>query len=297
MKKLNVLTKTQVEQFMERGWIRLEEAIPRKQALAAAEFLWDKVEEQGALRNDPSSWTKPMIRLNEDYDTPEFRACNTERLWGAVEDLIGADRAINRVNKGWGYWVMNFSVGAGRPWTVPTGGWHQDGSHFRHFVDSGDQGLLQLCFFSEVGSRGGAPLVIEGSHNVVARVLRQHPEGLDVHDAIRLEFEHPWLAGIGNPSDEAGSPEEIALARIERYMNTTYHDTEGYQMKVVEATGTVGDVILAHPFLIHNSSQTHLRVPRFLMTKTVPLKERMNLNRPDPSEYSPLELSTVRAMG
>ncbi|QHW32931.1 hypothetical protein GZH47_20450 [Paenibacillus rhizovicinus] len=296
--KLNVLSKTEIEQFMELGWIRLEEAIPRKQALAAADFLWDKVEEQGAIRHDPATWTKPMIRLNEDYDTPEFRACNTERLWGAIEDLIGADRAINRANAGWGYWVMNFSVGANRPWSLPTGGWHQDGSHFRHFIDSGDQGLLQLAFFSEVGSHGGAPLVIEGSHNVVARVLKQHPEGLDVFDAMRLEFQHPWIAGITDPPvDESRSAEEVAQDRIERYMNADYTDPEGYRMKVVEATGTVGDVILAHPFLIHNSSQNHLGIPRFLMTKTVPLKERMNLNRPDAADYSPLELSTVRAMG
>jgi hypothetical protein len=85
---LKTLSEAQVKQFMEVGWVKVEEAYPRKQALAAAEILWEKLEECGVLKHEPATWTQPMVRLNEVYDTLEFQECNTDRLWGAIEDIV-----------------------------------------------------------------------------------------------------------------------------------------------------------------------------------------------------------------
>src|SRR5690349_18268597 len=146
---LSVLSQEQVDQFMERGYTVVEEAFPRKQALAAQEFLWERLAERGVQKDDRSTWQEPMVRMQENYNDPVFDQCTTERLVAATEDLLGRGRRLVQT-KGWGWWPVNFASGADQPWDVPTAGWHWDGSHFRHYVDAPDQGLLMLCIFSEI---------------------------------------------------------------------------------------------------------------------------------------------------
>jgi hypothetical protein len=290
----NVLSAAQIEHFIERGYAKLDEAFPHAQALAAQDFLWNRLAERdGVHKNDPPTWTEPMIRLNETFSEPVFAACATERLKGAVEDLLGPGRWRERENVGrWGWWPVNFSQGADVPWTVPTGGWHWDGQHFRHFVDSPDQGLLLLCMFSDIGPRGGGTLVAEGSHQVVARILARHPDGSEHRAAITEVLDtHPWLAELTARRPLAPGHED----RVQRFMNETHTDEEGTQLRVSEITAQAGDVFLCHPFLIHAASPNHSGVPRFMCNRTTPLRERMNLDRAD-GNYSPVEISIRKAL-
>lgn len=289
----NVLTASQIEQFMEAGWIKLEEAYSAEQALAACDHVWSQVEKRGVDRRDPGTWTQPMVRMNENYSTPAFAACQTERLRGAVEDLIGEGRWYHR-NKpiGWGWWPVNFAHGADRPWDVPTEGWHVDGIHHPQFIDSPEQGLLLLCLFSEIRPRGGGTLVAEGSHRIVARVLADHPEGLGVRQVIDLAKAHPWLAAL-----TGGAPlEDPSASRIETFMDRTAVDADGSRLRVVEMTGGPGDVVIGHPFLFHAASQNHSGVPRFMCNNQAPLNDRLLLNRTAGDAYSPLELSIRGAL-
>jgi hypothetical protein len=289
---LKILSEEQVEHFIEYGYVRLPEAFPRKNALAAQDYVWQHVEQQGVLRNDRSTWTIPRVHLREQYFDPVFQACATERLADAIEDLLGRGRWAKResfTTEGWGWWPVNFSVGADKPWDVPTEGWHWDGSHFRHYVDSRDQGLLLLCIFSDVASHGGATVVAEGSHHLVARYLRQFPDGLEHKEALAgFRTSHPWIAElVGQQPGANGS-------RVERFMSTQT-DADGARLRVVEATAEAGDVFLCHPFLYHASAPNVLGVPRFMCNRTTPLKERMNFQRSDGS-YSPVELSIREAL-
>ena len=324
-----VLTEAQVEQFMEKGWVKLEGAYAREDALAAQDYLWTEVEKRSSVRrSDKSTWTEPMVRINEAFLTPAFARCNTARLGDAIEDLIGQGRWANRTVygeteqlSGFGWWPVNFFLDADRPWTVPVHGWHWDGIHFRHFIDSPEQGLLCLCLFSDIAHRGGGTFIVEGSHKVVARFLERHPEGLELNEAIgMLNREHPYLSELtgagrraaassggdiyadpgGEGAEEAGgslSPEDEAQARIDKFMSRETVDADGFALRVLETTGGPGDAILCHPFLYHSSSQNMIGVPRFMCNRTTPLKERMNLNRANEADYSPLELSIRRALG
>jgi hypothetical protein len=65
----------------------------------------------------------------------------------------------------------------------------------------------------------------------------------------------------------------------------------------VEATGQVGDVYLLHPYVLHAKSQNLLGVPRLITNPPVHLREPMNFNRPDPSDFSPVELAVLRGLG
>ncbi|MBW3623834.1 MAG: hypothetical protein KY468_10555, partial [Armatimonadetes bacterium] len=243
---LKVLSEEQVEQFIDRGYVRLEEAFPRECAMAAQDFLWERLAERGAHKDDPSTWTEPMIHIREAYNDPVFEPCNTERLKDAIEDLVGRGRWKGRDGRvSWGWWPVNFSKGGNAPWDVPTGGWHWDGIQFRHSIDSPDQGLLLLCMFSDTGSRGGATLVAEGSHRIVARYLVDHPDS-EIGPAVRAcSGGHPWLSeltgitsGDTGPADiyaEGEAPANETGDRIERLMETTTVEEDGTRLRVAEA--------------------------------------------------------------
>ncbi len=292
---LKVLSRDDVESFMERGFVRVESAYDPEDALAAQKVVWRHLEERGVFESDPSSWQTPMIRLNEGYDSPEFERCNTERLADDMEDFVGRDRLRQRSTHAWGWWPVNFFFGGDAPWDIPRVGWHWDGQHFRHYVDSPEQGLLVLCVFSEIAPRGGGTLVVEGSHRVVAKFLAQHPEGMEHKAAIaEVTSTHPWFQSLtASAADEPLSPDE----RIARFMQPSV-DLEGVTLRVVETTANPGDVILCHPFLFHATSQNTRHVPRFMCNRTAELKQRMQIHQPvDPAQLSPVEMSIRRAIG
>ena len=284
------LTEEQVAQFEREGYVKLEQAFPRKNALAAQDFLWTRLEAKGVLRDDQATWMEPMVHIKEAYDDPVFQACQTERLTGAIEDLVGRERWADKGHETtWGWWPVNFAVGSDKPWTVPTGGWHWDGIQFRHFVDAPDQGLLLLPMFSETGPRGGATLIAAGSHRPVARLLARQPDGIDIHEAIRLaNTTYPWLAAL---TGQAESPTD----RVSYFMDQDGKDDVGQPLRVVEATASPGDVYLCHPFLYHAASQNHSGVPRFMCNRTTPLRDRMNV-RALTSDSSPVERSIYHAL-
>lgn len=293
---LKVLSEAQVEHFIEHGYVKLAEAIPREKALAVQNYVWQQVEKQGVLRNDRSTWTIPRVHLREAYTAPVFQECATQRLADAIEDLIGRDRWAKRdsyTSDGWGWWPVNFSVGADRPWDVPTENWHWDGQQFRHFVDSPDQGLLLLCVFSDVAPQGGGTVVVDGSHHIIARYLQRFPNGIEHKEALRdFKTSHPWIAKlVGQSTDEEQAGNK---SRIERFMSPQT-DADGFRLQVVETTAEAGDVFLCHPFLYHATAPNVSGVPRFMCNRTTPLKERMNFHRAD-GNYSPVELSIRTAL-
>ncbi len=292
---MKVLSPNDMESFMERGFVRVQSAYDPKDALAAQKIVWRHLAERGVLEDDPSTWQTPLIRLNEGYDSPEFERCNTERLANAMEDLVGPGRLRHRSTHAWGWWPVNFSLGADAPWDVPRQGWHWDGQHFRHYVDSPEQGLLVLCVFSEIAPQGGGTVVVEGSHRVVAKYLAQHPEGIEHKAAIsEVLSTHPWFRALtATLEDDPSTPAE----RIARFMQPS-RDQDGVSLRVVETTASPGDVILCHPFLFHATAQNHRGVPRFMCNRTAELSQRMKIHQSvDPSQLSPVELSIRRAIG
>lgn len=285
-----ILTATQVEQFIEDGYTRLEEAFPRQQALEAQAFLWERLAERGVSRGDQATWTEPMIRLHETYTDEVFQACATPRLTSAIEDLVGQGRYAEAGQETrWGWWPVNFSLGSQEPWTIPTKGWHWDGNYFRHFVDSPEQGLLLLCLFSEIQPHGGGTLVAAGSHKVVSRFLAQYPEGLEHRPAIdQCIRSHQWFSAL------AGQAQDAPTDRLAYFMTTSYVDSDAH-LRVLETMGAPGDIFLCHPLLLHCASQNHLRIPRFMCNRTTPLTERIQTERSD-GNYSPLEISLQQAL-
>src|SRR3954447_1980166 len=81
------LTPVQIAQFIDDGFVRLDDAFPREVADAGRAILW---RDTGCAPDDPSTWTAPVIRLGGHHDLPFRDAASTPRLHAALDLLIGA---------------------------------------------------------------------------------------------------------------------------------------------------------------------------------------------------------------
>lgn len=215
--------------FDERGFVRIDGAFSREQAERALDVLW---RDTGVERDDPTTWTKPVIRLGM-YAQPELQAlANTPTLHAAFDALVGAGR-----------WSPPRAVGtvvARFPSSTPPGddGWHVDASFpgadandfFQWRVNAASKGraLLMLFLFTDTGDDDAPTRLRVGSHRAVAELLAPHgDEGLDFMTlAQRLDV-------------TKDAPEALA-------------------------TGDAGTVYLCHPLLAHAAQAHRGARPRFL---------------------------------
>lgn len=269
--QFQVLTPEQAQHFVEKGYVLvkgcLDHDLARKWTAEAYTRLgYDPV--------DRSTWTKDIVWM----DRNNIAAIKdiSPKAWGALCDVTGGeDRIDHKVmeiesqhfttidSTEWSdAFIVNFRRGADKPWMKPSpeaGGWHKDGSFFRHFLDSREQGLLTVVYWSNVGHKGGGTFIAPDSIKHVARYLADHPEGVD-------------------PSFDFGH----LIDKCEEF---------------VEVTGEVGDFIILHPYMLHASSNNHSPNVRFMTNPPVVLKEPMNFNRPDPADFSLIELATLHGLG
>ncbi len=251
-----MLTAAQKEQFIAEGHLVIKGAFSPEWSL---EWVRDECARQGYDVDDPATWRKPYERM--DLHRRERLEEFAPSAWEASYALMGGeDRAKNRPVIG--LFAMNFSQGADRPFEPPTAasrGWHKDGWHFRHFLDSPEQALLGIPLFTDVLPGGGATFLAADSVAPVARFLAAHPEGV-----LPDDFDTGAL-----------------LAECTDFR---------------EAVGDAGDVYLLHPFLLHAVGQNVLKRPRAITNIGYELREPMRLHRPD-GAYSPVEAAILRGLG
>lgn len=248
-----VLSAQQVAQFINNGFIRINNAFSTATAAAARDILWKDLP---ADANDPSTWTQPVIRLGMYTQQPFVDAANTGILHCAFDQLVGAGKWIPC--RAMGTFPVRFPS-AGDPGDA---GWHVDVSfpgadpnnyfEWRANIRSKGRALLMLFLFSDVTENDAPTRISIGSHLDVAELLKEEGEnGLSfVELANRL----------------SSLPErQIALA-----------------------TGEAGTVYLCHPFLVHAAQPHHGKTPRFLAQPPLLLREALEIG--DGHErYSPVE--------
>jgi hypothetical protein len=193
-----IFTDKQVADFIEDGFLVLENAFDRDVALQCQDFLWSQIDQK---KDDPSTWTEHMFRLKENYNQAPFDKIPNQRIDDAYADLAGEGRFISPKDFGW--WIVLFPGYYKPPWK-DLGGWHVDGSQFHHHLNSKDQGLLNLYMFSDVKPGGGGTAVWPGSHRATARMLREaEPQGLTPIEVCgpHPESEDKVVEAIGNAGD------------------------------------------------------------------------------------------------
>lgn len=256
---MGTLSDRQVNEFIERGFLRLDEAFPRELARQGREILW---RDTGCDPGDPSTWTKPVVRLGGYFDLPFREAANTPLLRSAYDQLCGVGRW--QPIHGLGTFPVRF------PSKQDPGdtGWHADASFsgsdgsLRLNYRSKGRVLLMLFLFSDVGERDAPTRILPGSHVKVPHVLRPAGENgmsfIELAQALKLE--------------EADQFAEIEFA-----------------------TGPAGTVYLCHPFLIHGAQMHHGAEPRFLAQPPLLPASPIELQRCD-GDYSPVEIAIRRGL-
>ena len=255
---MTVPSDRQRDQFIRDGFVHIEAAFPRDLADAGRERLWRDL---NVARDDPSTWTMPVIRLGDYGDEPFRLAVNTPTLHDAFDRLVGRGRWTPRGSLG------TFPVRFPSPDDPGDAGWHVDAGFYgedgsmRVNLASHGRALLMLFLFSDIGPDDAPTRIRVGSHLEVPRLLAKAGDaGLTF-----IELAQRFDAAIENLS--------IALA-----------------------TGRAGDVYLCHPFLVHAAQPHRGLTPRFMAQPPLIPAEPITLARAD-GDYSPVEIAIRAGLG
>ncbi|UCH26013.1 MAG: phytanoyl-CoA dioxygenase family protein [Trueperaceae bacterium] len=268
--RYSTLSEEQAQHFLDKGYVVIKGCLSRDVAAKWSSYAFERL---GCDPEDPATWREEIVWMNREHVARVESLA--PRAWGAICDVVGGeDRIDDRVMQieskhfttinsfEWSdAFIVNFRRGADEVWVPPSaaaGGWHKDGSFFRHFLDSREQALLTVVYWSDVAHKGGGTFIAPDSIKHVARFLRDHPEGVEP-------------GGFGHLIESCS--------------------------EFVELTGEAGDFIILHPFMLHASSNNHSGRVRVMSNPPIVLKEPLNLNRSDPETFSLLERATLQALG
>jgi hypothetical protein len=249
----DTLSNKQIEQFIQDGFVRIDNAFPATVAQEVRAILWQDLP---CDPNKPETWTIPVIRLGMYEQKPFIDAANTPVLYQAFDQLVGHERWIPCKRMG------TFPIRFPSKEDPGDDGWHVDASfpgtdptnyfEWRINVRSKGRGLLMLFLFSDVSDDDAPTKIRVGSHLDVARLLQPAGEqGLSFMElAERL--------------DELPKREEAL------------------------ATGKAGTVYLCHPLLVHAAQAHRGKEPRFLAQPPLLLTDELLLEGALRS-YTPVE--------
>ena len=214
-----------IEAFVVNGFVPLRAAFSREIADECRDLLWQQLDEKA---DDPTTWSRPVVRLGGQIATPFREAMTTARLHAAFDQLVGAGRWRSPP-------YLAGTVPVRFPHDADPGddGWHVDGAFERDGtycvnVRSDGRALLMLVLLSDVGELDAPTRLRAGSHLVVPRVLE--PAGQPGMTFLELAQALP-------PLDDR---------------------------PISFATGDAGDVYLCHPFLVHAAQRNRGAQPRFV---------------------------------
>lgn len=256
-----ILSKKEIEQFIQNGFVRIDHAFSQDVADAALDILWNDLP---CDRSNPSTWTEPVIRLGMYTQRPFIESLNTPKLNSAFDQLVGK-----------GKWIPCQSVGT-FPVRFPSGqkpndtGKHVDASfpgsdptnyfEWRVNVKSKGRALLLLVLYSDVSENDAPTIIYEGSHIDVAGLLQQEGE-------LGLSF-----------MDLASKLDALPTR------------------KEVYATGKAGTVYLCHPFLVHSAQPHRGSTPKFMAQPPLLLRGELSIADSDVG-YTPVEQAIRLALG
>jgi NAD(P)-dependent dehydrogenase (short-subunit alcohol dehydrogenase family) len=112
-----VLSQDEISAFLADGYVAVRDAVPAAVAAACQEIIWSGLHQRGVLRDDPSTWTRPVIRIPCSEGGPFAEAGTSPLLQEACDQLIGAGRWWRRADPP-APWLAS-----GRPPEPETPGW------------------------------------------------------------------------------------------------------------------------------------------------------------------------------
>jgi ectoine hydroxylase-related dioxygenase (phytanoyl-CoA dioxygenase family) len=247
-----VLTDDQRADLATAGVAQLPEVVGRATADAMADRVWAMLARRGVDRADRSTWPASSPLKSRDLrNGGVFDAFGTPELLAVVAQVLGGTGWYTQDH--WGPALITFPQPG--PWVLPHKVWHLD------LPGRGDPDRIGVArcfgFASDVDPTGGGTLVVEGSHELVRRMVAAAP-GHDAGNSADLRKRlatHPWFRAL---AAEGGD-------RRARFMDDG-DEIDGVRVRVRELTGRAGDVALMLPWTMHNSSMNCTDAPRFMVT-------------------------------
>ena len=296
--KCTTLSPTEARRFIEHGWVMVQGAFSKQIADDVVASAWRELEERGIMKDAPQTWKQEpyvrtgcppnitimasrgdkeaaaqMLEIRTRYglpaESPPLHQVAPRALGTQLDCVGGWDRvgqpeqirlpdslAVNLCSDD-----SNLNEEGWRSTRAP--GWHKDGWHYRHFLDSPQQGLLLGYLYSDILPGSGGTQMCVDSVGVVARLLAQHPEGI-----------HP----------------DSVQSYIQPHMIMECSEFE-------ELTGKAGDLAIIHPYMVHRVAGNPSGRPRFAQFPSIKLSQPMQFQRDDPGEYSLSELVVLKELG
>jgi hypothetical protein len=240
------LTDLQIVDFINNGFVKIENAFPTEVADDCRAILWEATQ---CDPNNPETWTKPVVRIGELGHEPFKKAANTPILHHAFDQLVGKGNWLPRLTLG------SFPIRFPSKEAANDTGWHVDASfagddadnyvEWRINIRSKGRGLLMLFLFSDVAELDAPTLIKVGSHLDVAKIL--------------------------GPEGEKG----LSFMELAQRLGTIPAKEE------IPATGKAGTVYLCHPFIIHAAQDHRGTTPKFMAQPPLLTKNGFAIHQPD----------------
>jgi hypothetical protein len=262
-----VLTPALHDEFSRTGVIKLPGAFAREDADRMCGVIWSELGRRYEIdRGDPSTWNAhPPTGLKSSKKHRAFAPILGPVVRGVLDELLGPGEW--RPPRHFGQVLVTMpTVGA---WRVPHRLWHGDFPYDFPFGRLPMLKLWALCADHDAG--GGATPQLIGSHRVTARFLegRADTEYKRVRDGVLRS--HPWLRDL---TRDDGSPD-----RNERFM-CAGGDVDGVPVRVIECTGSAGDVYVTHPWVMHSIATNASTRPRMMRSLAVYRDDYLRALRP-----------------
>ncbi len=238
----------------ERGIVKLEGLVSVEQAGVAREMIFDLAKEHGVFSD--GRWMKSPSRfgypkpfrdaLNRLNRADQFPRLVGDRLVPLIEKLVG--QPVTPLSPGQ---QILFSLPVDENWSVPSDAWHID---LPKIGEQASPGLQAFTFLDDAHPKGGAPLIIAGSH----RLFNNSPglSSRELKQKMRNETYFQSLFDAGRP----------AIVNPETATGCV-HDVE---LKVVELSGKVGDLYLMDLRVLHTPAPNGSDKARMMLTGRFP---------------------------
>jgi hypothetical protein len=254
-----MLSDQQRAAFDRDGFVRLERALDDAEATRMADQIWALLATRYDIqRDDPASWRAGRVTGFQSLTRAgTFASLQTGAIGEALDDLLGPEcwRRTERL----GAPLVTFPE-RGAEWGVPSDGWHLD-FPVRGSLDS-LPGIRVLAHVASLEPRAGATMLVAGSHTLVKRMLAGDRAGDGRSPTVRSERARSvaWLGDLWSAEDEND--------RVGRFMDEGAVVDE-VSLRVVELTGSPGDVVLMHPWIFHAASINRGSMPRMMISHSV----------------------------
>lgn len=296
--RCQTLSESEARHFVEHGWVVVKGAVSKQTAEEIVACAWRELEERGIQKDDPETWKKdPYVRtgcppnvnimasrgdreaakqkleIRTRYGLPPESPLLKDiapRALGAQADCVGGPDRVEALEEialpdslAVNLCSDDSKLGEEGWRSTRAPGWHKDGWHYRHFLDSPQQGLLLGYIYSDLLPESGGTQMCVDSVGVVARLLARYPEG--IHPDSVYSYIKPYMI------NECSRFEELA--------------------------GEAGDLAIMHPYMVHRVGGNPSGRARFGQFPSLKLSQPMRFDREDRGDYSLAELVVLKELG